>query len=433
MRALLIHRLVRGCCVLALTAGFLAGCKHTRKYDGPLPEGEVALFKLDPSQYPDFSQQMTDRAALMRSCDASMKYLMARSSQNYFPYLDITHDRALASVNALKLVAAKYPANFDGAAFNSEIKSMFEVYKSKGAPNTDAPGYSEKVLFTGYFTPVYNTSLTRGGLFQYPLYKRPADLVTDPATGEVRGRNTGNGMVVPYYTRAEIEAGNILAGQELCWVASRWEAYIITIQGSARLRLADGKTMEIGYAGLNGYEYSSPGAQMLTDGVITQEQYSLRGLGAYFAEHPTDMDKYLWLNKRYVFFTQTTGGPFGSLGVPVTPRASIAVDKKVDPKKNIYPRAMPAFLTVPMPTGEGGSNTNFRGFLMDQDTGGAIRAAGRCDIYMGIGEAAEKVAGYQLSEGELYYIALRPELIPQYLPVPATRPVTKPARPAAAK
>ena len=429
----LTHRIVRGCCLVAVTAGFLAGCKHTPpKYNGEMPEGEVALRKLEPGEYPDFSQQMTDRAALMRSCDASMKYLMVPSSQKFFPYLDITHDRALASVNALKTVVAKSTAGSDGAAFNSQIKSMFEVYKSKGAPNADAPGYSEKVLFTGYFTPVYNASLTRGGLYQYPLYKRPADLVTDPATGEVRGRNAGNGAVVPYYTRAEIEAGGILNGQELCWVASRWEAYIITIQGSARLRLSDGRTLEIGYAGLNGYEYTSPGAQMLTDGVITKDQYSLRGMGRYFAEHPQDMDKYLWLNKRYVFFTQTTGGPFGSLGVPVTPRASIAVDKKVDPKKNIYPRAMPAFLTVPMPTDESGSTVNFRGFLMDQDTGGAIRAAGRCDIYMGIGEAAERVAGYQLNEGELYYIALRPELIPQYLPAPATKPV-KPAMPAVAR
>lgn len=431
MNSSFLGRVVRGSCVLAVAATLLVGCKHeTPKldYTHELAPGEVALRKLDPSEYPDFSQQMTNPAMLIRSCDASMKYLMAPSSQKYYPYLDITHDRALASVNALKALITKYQTGFDGAAFNSDVKSMFEVYISKGAPNPDAPGWSEKVLFTGYFTPIYNASLTRFGPYQYPLYKRPADLVVDPATGDVRGRKAADGSVAPYYTRAQIEGGNVLAGQELCWVTSRWEAYVITIQGSARLRLPDGQTMEVGFSGFNGYDYTSPGSQMLADGVITKDQYSLQGLRRYFAAHPTDMDKYLWLNKRYVFFTQTTGGPFGSLGVPVTPRASIAVDKKTDPKKNIYPRAMPAFLTVPEPADETGRTVDFRGFMMDQDTGGAIRAAGRCDIYMGIGEAAEKVAGFQFHEGQLYYIALRNELVQQFLPVQAP----KAARPAVA-
>jgi membrane-bound lytic murein transglycosylase A len=50
---------------------------------------------------------------------------------------------------------------------------------------------------------------------------------------------------------------------------------------------------------------------------------------------------------------------------------------------------------------------NFSGFLLDQDRGGAIRSAGRCDIYMGIGQQAEQTAGYQLNPGELYYLAVK--------------------------
>ena len=56
----------------------------------------------------------------------------------------------------------------------------YEVYKSIGAPNSDAAGYSEKVLFTGYYTPIFEASTVRTGAFQYPLYRRPADLLTDP-------------------------------------------------------------------------------------------------------------------------------------------------------------------------------------------------------------------------------------------------------------
>ncbi len=51
--------------------------------------------------------------------------------------------------------------------------------------------------------------------------------------------------------------------------------------------------------------------------------------------------------------------------------------------------------------------------MLDQDTGGAIRAAGRCDIYMGIGEHAEQLSGRQLNPGQLYYLAIRPELMNQ--------------------
>jgi membrane-bound lytic murein transglycosylase A len=128
------------------------------------------------------------------------------------------------------------------------------------------------------------------------------------------------------------------------------------------------------------------------------------------------MDRYLSLNDRFIFFTERPGGPYGSLNVPVTAFATIATDKSV------YPRAMPAFLAVPVPSSSGGMSP-FRGLMLDQDTGGGIRASGRCDIFMGIGPQAEQLAGQELHAGELYYLAVKPELVPQYL-----RPQTADAR-----
>jgi membrane-bound lytic murein transglycosylase A len=112
------------------------------------------------------------------------------------------------------------------------------------------------------------------------------------------------------------------------------------------------------------------------------------------------MDKYLLMNPRTVFFTERPGGPFGKLNVKVTPFATLATDKSV------YPRAMPAFMVAPI-SRPGGSTGPFHGYLLDQDTGGAIRAAGRADVYMGIGPAAEELAGRQMNEGELYYLAVK--------------------------
>jgi len=396
---------------------FLTGCAHEKPllpidFHAPLPGDMVGLRKISPGEYPSFAISAADAQRLVPAIDNSLKYLKAPSSFDYYPYLDITHARAHATLRHLRelVINATNDPAYTPAGFDARIREDFEVYKSYGAPDPNNAGmFTDTVLFTGYFTPIYDGSLQRSEVYKYPLYKLPADLVRDPNTGQVFGRRTPDGQTVPYYTRGEIEQSGVLAGHELVWVKSRWEAYVITIQGSAQIRLAEtGKLFEIGYAGLNGYDYTSIADQMIADGVLTPQQHNLRGIAAYFQANPQALDKYLPLNKRYVFFTERPGGPFGSLNVPVTRLASIATDKS---KHDIYPRAMPAFLQVPLPVGDSDQVAPFSGFMLDQDTGGAIRAAGRCDIFMGVGPQAEAVAGHELQQGSLYYIAIKPELI----------------------
>jgi membrane-bound lytic murein transglycosylase A len=104
-----------------------------------------------------------------------------------------------------------------------------------------------------------------------------------------------------------------------------------------------------------------------------------------------------------VFFKEAPGGPFGCLGVSVTPFRSLATDK------DVFPRACLAFATISGPA-EGAklAQSPFRAtFACDQDRGAAIRAAGRCDVFMGVGPSAEALAGRTYSEGKLYYIFLK--------------------------
>lgn len=423
----------------------LGGCASKRPPDPPLnfaqelPPGEKALRKISPEEYPDFSVMQTNATDLARSIDNSLAYLGRPTSRQFFPYLDITHERAVATLQAMRQIVASGSPDW-----NAEVRRRFEVFKSIGAPlpaggaGGGPGGYSGQVLFTGYFTPIYDASLTRQGPYQWPLYKRPADLWVDERTGAAGRRGPDGSMAGPYFTRAEIERDGRLAGQELAWLKTRWEAYVITVQGSGRLRLPDGRLIDVGYNGTNGLAYVSPGRKMVDDGAIAKDQLSFAGLRRYFDAHPEAMDKYLWLNPRTTFFTETTGqGIRGSLNVPVTAFATIATDK------DVYPRAMPAFVMVPVPaeasdrigTAPGGASlalggtasgtpgkpspppppagtVPFRGFMLDQDTGGAIRAAGRCDVYMGVGPMAEQMAGHQLYSGQLYYLAIRPELVP---------------------
>src|SRR5689334_8359373 len=80
------------------------GCQHKKpiNFNQELPPGQLALRKIPPAEYPDFSINHTNLQSLSRSLDNSAKYHQAPSSKQFFPYLDITHDRAVATVAALK-------------------------------------------------------------------------------------------------------------------------------------------------------------------------------------------------------------------------------------------------------------------------------------------------------------------------------------------
>jgi len=361
-------------------------------YNRQLPPGERALVKLtDPSQFPDFSGAFDRRTNLEQACMYSLEYLSRPSSKQFFPYGDITHERAVASVETFLDVFrnAKSPEELD-----QMIKQRFDIYISRGCDDRGT------VLFTGYYRPIFDARMQPDAEFKYPLYKRPADLEGDPITGIYQRKGGG-----PYYTREEIDRGALAGkGLELCWLRDRFEAYIVTVQGSGRLRLADGSLFDIGYHGNNGHEYTSIGQRLVEENAITPQELSLQGLIRFFKQHPEKLDSALAVNKRYVFFTPRSGGPFGSLNVPVTPYRSIATDKQV------YPRACVAFLMTQLPAHAADNqirNHSYEGFALDQDTGGAIRAAGRCDVFMGTGPDVGELAGRTFAEGKLYYIFVK--------------------------
>ena len=128
----------------------------------------------------------------------------------------------------------------------------------------------------------------------------------------------------------------------------------------------------------------------------------------YFKQHPAEVAEYTQRNPRCVFFRKSEGPPRGSLNEPVTKMRTIATDK------SIYPRGCLAFVEATLPTLAGGSVylAPYSGFVLDQDTGGAIRAAGRCDVYMGVGESAGQLAVQTYHQGRLYYLFLRQEAQP---------------------
>lgn len=385
---------IRTMAVWVLTAAIVAsvGCQDDivvkPDYDRPLPPGATALRRLiSPSDWPDLRGPYEQRdGALTAALERSAGWFEAASSAGHFPVGDVTHLRAKVSVFAFATILAESP---DAATFERRMIEEFDCYSTVGFDDRGT------VLYTGYYSPIFKASKTRTGTFRFPLYKRPADLRSDALTGQVIGT---------YPTRRELEASGKLAGLELVYVASRFDQYIIQVNGSAKLELTDGGVMYVGYTGTNGREYTGLGATLKAEGKI--EHASIPALEAYFESRPGELEQYILRNDRYVFFGEYAGDnwPAGSIGVKASPYRTIATDKSVFPRAGVV---VADTVLADRFSGGGGAPRAFTQFMLDQDTGGAIRAAGRADLYLGIGDAAAQVAGRQYAEGRLYYFFVK--------------------------
>ena len=373
----------------------IAGCKTQKaeppRYDSILMPGEMALRKItNPYDIPDLTVTCFQLDSLKESALRSINYLKKPSSKAFFPSGQITHEMALGSVTEF---VELLNSGLTGNELNTAIKDRFDFYMSVGCDNNGT------VLFTGYYTPIFEGSKGRSDRFGYPLYKQPHDLLKG-RNGEILGRKLADGSIVPYPSRKVIEDSHLLAGNELVWLSDPFEAYIAHVQGSAKIRFSDGKLTTVGYTASNGHEYKSVSKELVKDGKISSSKISLWAMMNYFKKYKEQINMYIQRNPRYVFFKYEDGPPRGSLNEPVTPLRTIATDK------SIFPRGGLAFLSTYLPTEEG-TNRMYNGFALDQDTGGALRAAGRCDLYMGEGDKAGRLAGNTYQEGKLYYLFLK--------------------------
>jgi membrane-bound lytic murein transglycosylase A len=375
--------------------------KAKMPYDRPLPPGVSALRKItNPLEIPDFSMACLDltnstgRLTVLREAISnSLNYLSKPSSRRFFPCGEITHSRA---VDSLQVFAELLDAGYIGGQLNQAIREKFDVYMSVGCDDKGT------VLFTGYYTPIFDGSFTRSERFQYPLYEMPDDLVKD-SSGNILGQRGVDGQIQPYPSREVIESSQMLQGKELVWLTDPFEAYTAHVQGSTKVKLPSGELASVGYAANNGHEYRSVGNELVKDGKIAADKLSLSAMIEYFKRHKDQISMYINRNPRFVFFQKEDGPPRGCLNEPVKAYRSIATDK------SIFPRACLTFISTSLPREFGGriETQLYSGFALDQDAGGAIRAPGRCDVYMGEGQTAGKLAGHTYKEGRLYYLFLK--------------------------
>jgi membrane-bound lytic murein transglycosylase A len=282
-----------------------------------------------------------------------------------------------------------------GADAHDFFETWFQPYRAA----TDA-------LVTGYFEPLIPGSLKRFGAYQTPVLGRPADLREgtgrDAQGRPVLGRMEGD-TLVPYYTRAEIEAG--AAGDNalpIAWVTSPIDLFFAQIQGSVLLQLPQGGTYRLAFAARNGRAYTPIGRILEDEHILAPADVSLQTIRAWLVAHPGDAKKLMDRNEAYVFFrpapdSSTRLGPPGALGVSLTAGRSAAVDKRS------VPLGLPLFIATSVPDGR-----VWQHLVLAQDLGSAIEGPARVDVYLGAGAPAEAWAGRMHQQGQLWLLLPRP-------------------------
>ncbi len=382
----------------------VCGCREQQPVTGPFQPPMVKIFV---DAFPTFTDDL-DYRDLDASILQSLIYFKRVPPSRTFEYGDDRYDAThmIRSLETFQAFLAQHPSPRDLRRF---IRDRYNVYKSVGNSKGE-------VLFTGYFEPTYLGSKTPGPEFSYPLYSVPEDLFhidLSKFSSQYKGHkrlmarvDTQSGRILPYYERKEINGMQDFTDRAapIVWLASRVDRFFLEIQGSGRVALDDGKTMRIHYAGTNGNAYRSVGKYLIDKGEVPREKMSMQAIRQWLEANPDRMDEVLHYNKSFVFFKEGKGGPFGNIGVAVTPLRSIATDVKM------FPRGGLAFVDAALPKTVGEPKEAWERasfFALNQDTGGAIKGPGRVDIFCGNGDWASYTAGHMTAYGTLYFLVLK--------------------------
>ena len=373
------------------------------------PPADIAVLqKLQISEYPEFVDD-AHYVNLADSIQQSLLYLKNKPPGMKFKFGNDLYETShmVNSLEKFQVFISNKPAAEELKQF---IRDKYYIYKSTGDNGNG------EVLFTGYYEPVLEGNLSKSDTYKHPVFGIPSDLISIDlslfsakyAGEKITGRYTGQ-TVIPYYDRKEIETGGILYGKApvLAWVKDPVDLFFLQIQGSGKIILENGETINVHYHTSNGRPYKSIGNLLIEKGIIPRSEMSMQRIRAYLSANPEQIDDILNYNPSYVFFKTEKEGPLGYLEVRLTPERSIALDRR------IFPLAGLAYIESVKPVIDENGNLQewleSKKFVLNHDTGGAIRGPGRADIFWGNGKYAEIAAGNMKHKGSLYFLVLKPD------------------------
>ncbi|PKN19857.1 MAG: transglycosylase [Deltaproteobacteria bacterium HGW-Deltaproteobacteria-6] len=377
----------------------LAGCAR-KAVVLPVTTPERALAEVSAKQL-NFDDDL-DTAPLLLAIDRSLSYYDGAGRNQLFKVTD-----RLVDTKQMKKTLITFreilQSNASPEQKKKRIADDFLVLRAAGVNGDGA------VLFTGYYEPLLEGSLTRTDKYKYPLYRPPPDIVMERISkNDTRISRKENGRTVPYYTRREIDVDGVLKdkGLELIWVSDAVELNSLHIQGSGKIKLEDGKMLTVSYAQNNGRPFSSVTQNMLNQNKIDKTDTTYQGFKTWLkSKSEKEIFDILSHNERYIFFRFVDREPVGSLGQPVTPDRSIATDPAY------FPQGALAFIRLRKPVLDEdynvASRVDFSRFVLNQDKGSAIKGPGRVDLFCGFGPQAQATAGSLKEKGELYFLLIK--------------------------
>ena len=384
--------------ILMMVVG-VAGCARHASYEPVIPaQGEAPAQK--DKAHPDFADDL-DTASLLLAIDRSLHYYDGAGRNQTFRLAD----RVVSAVQMKETLVAFRNIFQSGASIQQKKKRIAEDFLVIPATGENGGG----ILFTGYYEPLLEGSLTQTDKYKYPLYKPPPDIVMEKVSkNETKISRKVNGQTVPYYTRREIDIDGVLQGRnlELLWVSDPVELNSLHTQGSGKIRLENGEILTVSYAQNNGRPFSSVTLNMLNQNKIAKGETTYRGFKTWLkGKSEKEIFEVLSFNERYIFFRFVDREPVGALGEPVTPDRSIAADPAH------YPQGALAFIRLRKPVLDDDYNVisrvDFSRFVLNQDKGSAIKGPGRIDLFCGFGPQARATAGSLKEKGDLYFLLLK--------------------------
>ena len=186
-----------------------------------------------------------------------------------------------------------------------------------------------KAFATGYYEPEIAGSRVKAPGYEVPIYRVPPDLIrctrADGGTG--RGRIDPTGQCVLYFTRAEIEDGALAGrGLELAWAADPVELFFLQIQGSGQVKLPTGRRCGSATPTRTAANMSPSGDCCAIAASCLPGGASMQAIVDWMRANPEAGRALMRENLSYIFFRELDGPPLGALGVPVTPRGTVAAD-----------------------------------------------------------------------------------------------------------
>ncbi len=381
-------KLLQLCVLICSLIPFLYGC-------APTP----SLHRITPDTAAQFTDDLQTES-LLTGAVRHLHYLNSLPNDASFTLGEETYSIAWLreSINAFIDILKQDP---DSKELSRIIRENYTIYQAAGRK-----GYPDgEMLITGYYEPFLDGSLSRNPPFIYPLYAPPDSLVQlqDPATGKrTFKRRDRSGHLLAYWSRKEIEEQNRAAGRELVYLDNPVDAFILHVQGSGKIRLRDGSTRSIHYAADNGLEYFSIGKLLVDQNKLSLAEVSIPTIRSYLKNHPEEQQAILNHNSKFIFFNWAADGePVGSIGEPLTPGRSIAIDP------DSLPRQVFGFLNSRRPVfNDAGNLTGWQPlhrFVFPQDSGAAIQGSGRADLFWGNGDYAKQAAGTMKEQGTLFF------------------------------